>query len=131
MKQLLVYTFLTYLACIGSVLLLNEVLIERQSREDVEGFTLFSLGYLIVLTGFFYFPFLSIIDRKYQGSLRKYYPLISGFLLNVPFFIFAIVMSGKAFQPTEGLLFSMMYIVVGYVFGKLFSGHKTHREKFA
>ncbi len=132
MKRLLVYTFLTYLACIGSVLLLNEVLIERQSREDVEALSLFSLAYLMVLTGYFYFTFLSIIDRKYQGSLGKYYPLSSGFLLNVPFFIFAIVMSGEAFQPTEeGLLFSMMYIVVGYVFGKLFSGYRTQRQKFA
>ncbi len=131
MKRLLVYTFLTYLACIGSVLLLNEVLIERQSREDVEGLALFSLAYLMVLTGYFYFTSLSIIDRKYQGSLRKYYPLSSGFLLNVPFFIFAIVMSGEAFQPTEGLLFSMMYVVVGHVFGKLLSGYRTQRLKFA
>jgi len=131
MKHLLLYTLLTYLACIGSVLLLNEVLIESQGKEDVEGFAVFSFSYLIILTGLFYFPFLSIIERKYHGSFRKYYSLISGFLLNIPFFIFAIVMSGKAFQPTEGLLFSLMYMVVGYVFGKLFSRHRTYKEKFA
>jgi len=131
MKHLLLYTFLTYLACIGSVLLLNEVLIESQGKEDVEGFAVFSFSYLIILTGLFYFPFLSIIERKYHGSFRKYYSLISGFLLNIPFFIFAIIMSGKAFQPTEGLLFSLMYMVVGYVFGKLFSRHRTYKEKFA
>lgn len=131
MKQLLFYTFLTYLACIGTVLLLNEVLIERQSREDIEGFAFFSFCYFIVLTGLFYLPFLYVIDRKYRGSLRKYYPLISGVLLNIPFFVFAIVMSGKAFQPTEGFLFSLMYMAVGYVFGKLFARYKIQKEKFA
>lgn len=131
MKQLLLYTFVTYLACIWTVLLLNEALIERQSRDDIEGFAVFSFGYLIVLTGLFYLPFLNIIDKKYQGSFRKYYPLISGVLLNIPFFIFAIVMSGKAFQPTEGLLFSMMYIIVGFAFEKFFIRYKTHKEKLA
>ncbi|MFN2439500.1 MAG: hypothetical protein ABR503_09905, partial [Chitinophagaceae bacterium] len=98
---------------------------------DVEGFAVFSFAYLSVLTGLFYFPFLSLIDRKLQDSLRKHYPLIAGVVLNIPFFIFAIIMSGKAFQPTEGLLFSLMYLIVGFVFGKLFARYKTHKEKFA
>ncbi len=78
MKQMLLYTFLTYLACIGCVLLLNEILVERQSAKDIEGFAVFSFVYLIMLTGIFYLPFLNVIDRKYQGSFRKYYPLVAG-----------------------------------------------------
>jgi hypothetical protein len=124
MKKVFLVAFLTYLVCMGAILVLNEIFIERQSAKDFEGFLFFSAMYFVALTCFIYMPALFLLERRFQGLLRKHYPLITAILLNLPFFVFAVLMSGKAFQPSEAALFTAMVVVVGYTFGKQFMKHR-------
>jgi hypothetical protein len=120
MKKVFLVTFLTYLICMAAIFVLNEIFIERQSAKDFEGFLFFSAMYFVALTCFVYLPSLLLLEKKFHGLLRKQYPLITAILLNIPFFVFAVLMSGKAFQPSEAALFTAMFICIGYAFGRQF-----------
>jgi hypothetical protein len=127
MKKLLFHTFLIYMACIGCIFLLNEIFIERQSKKDFEGFIVFSLVYLMVMVGCVYWPALGLIEKKFGSAARKQYPMLAAFVFNIPYFVFAIVMAGKAFQPSEALLFCGMFIVIGFGFGKFYRNYRLRK----
>ena len=124
MKKTIFYTFLVYLVCLGAIFLINEIILEHQSRKDIEGFMVFSFAYFIVMVGFIYLPVLYFIDKRSE-KIRRHYPLLAGLILNIPYFLFAIIMSGKAFQPTEAILFCLMFIVIGTTFGKLYGKYNV------
>jgi len=128
MKRILLYTFFVYIVCMGFIFLLNEIFIEHQSAKDFEGFIVFSLMYLLVMVVGIYWPVLTIIENQLGPVMRRKYPLLTAFICNIPYFIFAIAMSGKAFQPTEAILFCAMFIVIGFSFGRFYGFYKSKKS---
>src|SRR5688572_317341 len=120
MMKLVVISLLSYLFCLVAVLLINELTIEEQSTEDLIGLGLTSFICFLVLSLLIYFPVLKLLDKRYGETRRNFYPWICCVLLNLPFFVFAVIMVEKAFQPSEAVLLSSMYVVLGYTFGRLY-----------
>jgi|GEM_PF-2087762 len=118
--KLVVFSLLSYFLCLFAVLLINELIIEVQSAEDLIGLGLTSFIYFFVLSLLIYFPVLKSLDKRFGETRRNFYPWICSVVLNIPFFVFAVIVVGKAFQPSEAVLLSGMYIVLGYTFGRLY-----------
>lgn len=130
MKKFLFQTFLIYVTCMACIFLLNEIFIERHSAKDFEGFIVFSFAHLIIMVACIYWPALIFIEKRYGAPSRKRYPVLTAFVCKIPYLVFAVLMSGKAFQPTEAILFCTMFIVIGYSFGKFYSNYRMGEAQY-
>lgn len=119
--QLLGKTAIWWLATIMVVLIINETLIENQSADDITGFVLSSLLYLLLLSAVFYFPVLTFLTKRFKEKYFKLHPIICGLLLNFPFMVYSLTLIGRAFQASEAFLFNLMFIIVGADFGFRFA----------
>ena len=124
MKKLVLPTLFFYIICLFVLLMVNGFFIEKQSFVDILGFILTSMVYLAFLSVIYFFT-AKYFSRKKIGA--GFSVLLFGLILNLPFICFAILALGKAFQRSEAILFSLMYILIGSYFGILFHKYQiTH-----
>jgi hypothetical protein len=121
MKKLILATFIFYVICLVLLLVINQFFIEKQSFADIIGFVLSSMVYMAFLSVIYFFT-VRFFSKKKIGL--GFSVLVFGIILNLPFLSFATLAVGKAFQRSEAILFSLMYILVGSYFGFLF--YKYH-----
>jgi len=124
MKKLILPTLFFYIICLFVLLIINEFFIEKQSFGDILGFVLTSMVYLAFLSVIYFFTALYLDKKKISFGFSV---LLFGIVLNLPFVFFAILAVDKAFQRSEAILFSLMYIMIGSYFGFLFHKYQvTH-----
>lgn len=124
MKKLILPTLFFYIICLVVLLLINRFIIEKQSFADILGFVLTSMVYLAFLSVIYFFTAKYFDKKKFSLASSV---LFFGFILNLPFVIFAILVVDKAFQRSEAIMFSLMYILIGSYFGFLYHKYQiTH-----
>jgi hypothetical protein len=124
MKKLILSTLVFYVICLVVLLVINGAFIEQQSFGKMMGFVLSSMVYMSFLSVIYFFIVRFFLKKKMSLGFSM---ILFGFILNLPFLSFAILAVGKAFQRSEAILFSVIYILVGSYFGFLFyKYHMTH-----
>ena len=123
MKRLVLSTLFFYIICLITILIINQFFIEKQSFVDILGFVLTSMVYLAFLSVIYFFTAKYFFNKKISLGFSV---VLFGLILNLPFILFAFLAVGKAFQRSEAILFSLMYILIGSYFGILFHKYQIN-----
>ncbi|MGZ5191978.1 MAG: hypothetical protein ACXWCZ_13295, partial [Flavisolibacter sp.] len=124
MKKLILPTLFFYIICLLVLLIVNGFFIEKQSFTDILGFVLTSMVYLSFLSVIYFFTARYFTNKNLTLGFSI---LLFGFILNLPFVLFSFLAVDKAFQRSESILFSLMYILIGCYFGFLLHKYQiTH-----
>lgn len=98
-------------------------LTENVGAGDLLGFIPMMFIVAMLMCGLFYAPGMFWLKRRRGCEATQVFPLVAAFILNVPIFMFLLfaLTVGKFFSGlSEVLLFTVAFVVAGYVFGRGF-----------
>jgi hypothetical protein len=118
MGKFILQLVITWITGTAFLLLCSELFVERTSREDLFGFTSYSLVYFLITIFLIYLPFFTLLKRKKVDSSKLWW--IAPVLLNIPLYIVFYFLIDKAFRQSEAYLFVGLFFFFGAAFGWLY-----------
>lgn len=124
MKKFLLQLIITWITGTALLLLCSELFVERSSKEDILGFTSYSVIYFLVSVLLIYLPFFAFLRRKGVDGAKLWW--IAPLLLNIPLYLSFYLLIDKAFRRSEAFLFMGLFFFFGVAFGWLYHRYKKH-----